>query len=250
MSTQLPKITRNNAPGEQAIPPQTVAQVAPDVAGPQGQQKLQQSLQVIQQAKPKLDQFFQRIGKQVGVDVSTRIKSQDAITRKVAQKRLSGRDYHPVDINDAYGARFIANTPQQKQAVISKIEDAQKQGLVHIISQKEMDEDQGTYKAYHTDLAIPIAQGQTVRIEVQIMDQHMDAKAVASHDVHAQFGEKPPPEAQDQVKMQNKIIDTLPKIKAKGLASKLVQVHKANNDKPINPAITAGMVINAKKQSS
>lgn len=185
--------------GEQSLSPEQVAGLVPDLTSPKGQGLVNSFLQKAQKVKPGLDSMLGMVNAQAGLqpqDFESRLKNAETITRKVAVHRKAGKDgYRMNNVNDLYGARFIADTPDQKKQIIDQLHDLSSNNQIKI--DKEEQVDHGTYHAYHIDF-----NHKGVKGEIQVHDPHSLFEAVTNHEIRSKFGEKPPP-PMDQIKQAN-----------------------------------------------
>lgn len=217
------------AKGELQISDSDIKKHAPDLITKGAQ--IASDLKIVHTIKPQLDQMMTKIAQSTGTTMSNRVKDPKQIVRKVVQKRMESRNYQLSDINDLVGYRFTTNNESEIPQVKKAIEQAAKNGALVIIDQQERDEE--NYHAYHYDVGFPIAHNKTIRGEIQIMDANSEAQAAVSHDAHFIYGEKPPQQVQEKLDKQNKVVQTLPPIKAKQVAKTLINEHKKVNDNPL-----------------
>ena len=223
--------------GEAAITPQTEQAVAPDVSSQQGQSQLFQKAVQANQAKPIFDTLLKKIATKLGGESSTRVKSIETAAAKIAQKRLQGRDYGIPDINDMLGGRIIIKNKDDFSQAKSAIKAAAKQGSFKINEAEPVK--QGTYRAFHYDVTLPNGVG----AEIQIHTPHSASEAVVNHDLRAVHGEKPESPAVTTLReLQAKLIDKLPGDKAVALSKIVQDLRKQNNNKPIDPRVTAALI--------
>lgn len=176
--------------GEQAMTPDRLQETVPDLVSPKGQGKVSQLVIQAQKVKPELDAKLKMVAQESGLDPTadfeSRLKNPDTLVKKVAVHREAGKDgYRANDVNDLYGARFIADTPTQKKDIINKIRDLNSDNFFKI--DKEEQVDHGTYHAYHIDV-----NKRGVKAEIQIHDPHSLFESVTNHEIRAQHGENPP----------------------------------------------------------
>ncbi len=215
---------------EEQITPQVTQHVAPDI----NPQDLQTKAAAATRMKGVLDKAFNLAATQVkGATFNSRIKNLDVAQKKIVQKRMEGRNYGIDDLNDLYGGRFTVEKPGDFKKVKAELTDMEKAGLFQITKQETVKT--GNYEAYHTDITAPDG----TKGEVQIHLPQSEAESVANHDLRAIHGEKPPDGVQRLVDTQAGITQGLSNDKARTATHALQTLHKINNDKPINPVITA-----------
>ena len=221
---------------EQQISPQLAQQVAPDVVNQQGQQQLQAKAIAAHKMKGVIDQALGVAADKLNGHSSTRVKDLDTAQKKIAQKRLQGRENYSVDdLNDMLGGRLAVDKkkiPEAKQ----EIQRMSKAGLFTI--KKEQQVKEGTYSGYHYDIMTPDGN----KGELQLHTDHTEAESIANHDIRAQQGENPDPKWQAVQDKQAEIIQDLPKGKAYAITQALQSLHKMNNNKPISPILTASVI--------
>lgn len=187
--------------GEQSLNPNELQELVPDLVSSKGQQLVNTMLSKANKVKPELDNQFKLIAAQNGldpnVDFESRVKNPDTVVKKVAVHRQAGKDgYRVNNVNDLYGARFIADTPNQKQRIMDALQDLHSNNWMKIDKQEQVDH--GTYHANHVDFNKDGVKG-----EIQIHDPHSLFESVINHEIRAKYGEKPPAqlEAQKQANM-------------------------------------------------
>lgn len=85
-----------------------------------------------------------------GSTFESRIKTKEAIIRKVALHRLRGnKNYRLEDVNDVYGGRFTVKTHEQMEKIIHGIHSLEKEGAFKILKEEEVN--RANYRAYHID---------------------------------------------------------------------------------------------------
>lgn len=176
--------------GEQSMSPQELNALVPDLVSPKGQALVQSMLGRAQQIQPELDNTFKLTAMQNGLDpvkdYESRVKNADTLVKKVAVHRQGGKGgYRMNNVNDMYGGRFIADTPEQKAKIIDALHELHSNNFLKL--DKEEQVDHGTYHAYHMDFSKNGVKG-----EIQIHDPHSLFEAVVNHDIRAQYGENPP----------------------------------------------------------
>lgn len=227
--------------GEASIPEGTVDQTVPEANEPQGQAQLLAKLISANKLKNMLDSAFELAAKHIGATFNSRVKHAENAVKKVAQKRLQGRDYDIGDINDAYGGRFVVDSPKDISKVKSQMDEMAKIGL--FIIKKEESITHGTYKSYHFDIETPDGH----RGEVQIHTAQSELSAEAEHDLRALYGENPKDENIEKLrKAQDKMAKSMPSNRARLVTEALTQLHKQNDNQPISPQITATVLQSAK----
>lgn len=230
-------------PGEASISPQQVQQVAPDTQDLQGQQEMLQKLVGAHKVKILLDGAFSLAAEKTGADFSSRVKDPDTITKKIAQKRMEGRDdYDMGDIRDSYGGRFTVQNKSDIPKIKEQIEAMEKAGLFKI--EKEEKRKSNVYDAIHFD--IRTYNGEWA--ELQIMTSQNAFSAIANHDLRAQFNENSNNEAVDAlVQKQDDIARSMPSQKALAVSKAIQGLHQQNGNKPLHPSITASILAQAKQ---
>lgn len=218
--------------GEESIPQQTVQGVAQNI----DPQALQQKMASTVAEKGKLDFILKGIADKVGADFESRTKQPETILRKVAQKRMEGRNYNLDNINDAYGGRFIIKNDRQENQIKSMLSKAADLGIFKINKQQNVKSD--TYSAFHTDIETPTG----VKGEIQIHTPQSALESIANHSIRSVFGEKPPDQVDDLKKKQAKIADKTPNSTAINKAATIQSLAKQNNGKPLDPRIIAGIL--------
>lgn len=215
--------------GEEAINPQMQQQMAGDISPQMVQQKLASTIS----EKEKLDYILKGIAQNTKSEFNSRIKNPDTIVKKIAQKRMEGRDYGIDNINDAYGGRFIVEDTKDIPKIKSLIEKASEIGLFNI--NKAQVVKNGNYHAFHFDIETPAG----AKGELQIMTPQEELESVSNHPLRSVYGEKAPPEVETLKDMQSKMAAKMPNAKAHEKAMQIQQASKANNDKPIDPSLIA-----------
>lgn len=222
--------------GEQQVTPQLTAKVAPDVINLQGQQQLQAKQVAANKIKGMLDQALQMASGKIGGHASTRVKDLDTAAKKVVQKRVEGRpEYDVDDLRDILGGRIVVDKKDIPKAK-AEIQEMSKQGLFKI--KKEEQRSEGNYNAYHYDVKFPNGE----YAELQIHTDRSEAESIANHDIRAKQGQEPSPQWQAVADKQAQIINSMPKDKAYAISQALQSLHKINNNKPIQPELTAAVV--------
>jgi ppGpp synthetase/RelA/SpoT-type nucleotidyltranferase len=244
MDQQLPKIKKEDVPGEAQIGDKEIKQFAPDLIN-QGP-KLAMDLGVIHKVKPLVDKVFNQIALVTHSNVSSRVKDPKQIVRKIVQKRMEDRSYQQSDINDALGYRFTYISDIQKQHIESALEQANKQNKFIILKQE--DRNKADYHATHFDCLFPIGQGKSIRIEVQVLSTKDAAQASLDHDNHFIHGEQIPKSKQKEVKKQMSSVSQMPPIKQKMVESTMIAAHKQNGD-GVLPQGFGNKVVDAVKRS-
>lgn len=230
-------MNNQNPPGEEQITPQTAQQVAPDIVSDQGQQQLLAKTIAAHRIKNMLDTAFDLAAKHIpGATFNSRIKNMDVAQKKIVQKRMQGRDYDIDSLNDIYGGRFTVEHESDFKKVKKELSDMENIGLFKIGKQETVKT--GNYEAFHTDIIAPDG----TRGEIQIHLPQSEASSVATHDLRALYGEKPPPLIKKLVDTQANITENLPSNKARAVTQALQSLHKQNNDKPLPLPLTASIV--------
>lgn len=217
--------------GEEAIPPQVQAQATADITP----QAMQQKMAGVIGEKEKLDFILRGIAQRVGADFNSRIKNPDTIVKKVAQKRLAGRNYSLDDINDGYGARFIIKTDGEKGKIISFMKKAEELGLFSINKSEPVKT--GTYSAYHIDFQTPNG----VKGEAQIMTPQQSLESVANHSLRSVHGENPQGQVKALRDKQAEIAKKTPHQEAINKASEIQQAAKQLGN-TLDPRLIAGIL--------
>lgn len=176
---------------EQAYTQDRLAKVVPDLVSPKGQKIVQSLIDAGNKVKPKMDNTLKLIAASQGLDPNkdfeSRIKDSDVLVKKVAQQRTNGKDgYRANDVNDLYGARFIAKTPEQKKEIIKAVKELDENNAIKI--DKAENVHHGTYNAYHVDFNKDGVKG-----EIQVHDPHSLLESVVNHEIRANVGEKAGP---------------------------------------------------------
>lgn len=229
--------TKAKAPAEGQISLPQLLQTMPDIFTPEGLEELNDTLTQAESEKKDLDPHIKEIAKRLGADHSSRVKDHAVALKKIAQKRLEGRNYNVSDLNDALGQRITLNNPDQQDEAIKHIENKAKQGKFKILKQQQITNE--SHKSYHFDIETPNG----TKGELQILPSQQElADSVANHDIYQQFSEDPPPEVEKLQDLQTKIVEDLPNHKAKKLASDMLAMHKKNDDIPLPPITTAAVV--------
>ncbi len=208
----------------------------------QGKQQLASKLTKTIEKKDFLDFILKGIAEKVGAEFSSRIKNPQTVIQKIATKRLAGRKYGLDDINDAYGGRFIIKHSSDVSKVKEMLKKAAELGVFKI--GKAEDRRDETYHAYHLDITTKDG----VRGEIQIMSAKEELEAVANHSLRAVHGENPPPEVKNLRNKQAELAKTISNSKAHAAAQAIQQISKQNNDKPIDPRITASILSQIKNR--
>lgn len=163
-------------------------------------------------AKPKLDQMFRTIalttGLDAGKDFESRIKNPDSVQKKIDNH---GKGYSAKDINDYYGGRFVADTPEQKKDVIQALRKLDEDNQIKILKQEQVTHQ--TYHAYHVDF-----EANGVKGEIQVHDPHSLFESVANHEIRNQYGENPPDPLKTIKKSNAQVAYQLPADQAQNIA--------------------------------
>src|ERR1039457_6999186 len=117
----------NGSVGEAAIDQATMQKVAPDVVSQEGKGQLFQKAVEAHQAKKQLDAILGAVADHIGATLNSRVKDQETAAKKIAQKRMQGRDYKIEDINDMLGARLTMPSERsfpKAKAAMQKLADA------------------------------------------------------------------------------------------------------------------------------
>lgn len=205
---------------EGQISPQTLQQVAPDVASPSGQQQLFTKAVKAHVAKKQLDAIMQAVATHLGATTNSRVKNIETASNKIVQKRLQGRNEYNIDsVNDMLGTRIILKNkgdfPKAKQ-VLEKLADA---GVFTINKQQPVKK--GSYDAYHMDVTM----GNGTDAEIQLHTPQSEAEAMVNHSMRSQYGEKPnDPNVEALKEKQAGIVKTMPNDKAKAVTDALQQM--------------------------
>ncbi len=169
---------------EQDVTPQLLKKIAPDVVSSQGQEKLMAKTMQAAKMKDMLETALKLAAKEIGGEITSRIKTIDTMKRKIAQKRLSGRDYDISDINDAYGARWIIDKSKIGKAK-EEIRNMAKAGLFKI--KKEQDVKDNEYHGYHFDIeTLDSSKG-----ELQVHHPQSALEATSNHTLRYDYGDMP-----------------------------------------------------------
>lgn len=223
--------------GEQQVSPDLLTKVAPDVAGPQGQQQLMAKQMAAKKFQGILDMALKTASSKLGGSSSTRIKDVDTASKKIGQKRIEdgNSDYGINDLRDFLGGRVVVDKDKIPQAK-DEIHAMAKAGLFKI--DKEEKRNVGTYNAYHYDVKLPTGE----MAEIQIHTKKSEAASVANHDIRAQLGEDPPDAWKAVQQKQADLIEKMPGDKAKFVTQALQKLHQMNDNKPIPAQLTAQIV--------
>ena len=220
-------------PGEAAIDQATMQSVAPDVASSQGKGKLFEKAVNAHQAKTQLDAILGAVADHIGATVNSRVKDQDTAAKKIAQKRMQGRDYDIEDVNDMLGARLTMPSEKNFPKAKSAMEKLAGAGVFKINKQQQVED--GTYKAYHFDVTL----FNGTKAEIQLHTTKSEAEAVTNHSLRATAGENPGGVEEKLRNKQASIIKSMPNAQANAVSQTVQQLMKQNKNQPIDPRITA-----------
>lgn len=229
--------TMKQSIGEQQITPQIEQTVAPDV----NRMELQKKAIAANQIKGVLDGALSMAADKLGGHSSTRVKDIDTAAKKIAQKRIEGRsDYDEGDLRDMLGGRLVIDKKDIPKAK-SEIQEMSKQGLFKI--KKEEQRKDGNYSAYHYDVQFPTGD----MGEIQIMTHQAAMESTLNHSMRAVYGENPPEPIRKLQDAQAEIAKKTDNNTAQKIADVINQLTKQNNNKPLNPIITASLAKQAQK---
>lgn len=231
---------KNDAPGEGQIGIQQIIQLLPDILTPQGLEELNQKIQEATQEKENLDPIIKSIASQLNADHSSRIKNFSVALKKIAQKRSIGEDYSINNLNDLGGQRITLNNPDDEPDAIEKLNQASKDGHFKILKQQEINNE--SHHSYHVDAQT----NNGSPFEIQILPSQQElADSIINHDIYSQWSQNPPPAYKQIRDEQTDIAKGLSNTKAKQLSKNVLDMHRANSDIPLDPAITAAAVLNS-----
>lgn len=215
---------------EESITPQIFKSVAPDI----NPQELVAKSVAANRIKGVMDTALSLAADKLGGTSSSRVKDIDTALKKIAQKRLQGREYDVSNVNDMLGMRLVVDKSKIESAKeeVKKMESA---GLFKITKQQPVNED--TYHAYHIDVITPDNQ----KAEIQIMSHQQSAESMLNHSIRSVAGEDPPEGLQAVKEAQANIAKNLSNKKARQVSDALKQLMKMNNNDPLKPEITAAI---------
>ena len=225
---------------ENSVTPQVQSQVTPDLVSEQGKQQLAAKLSKTIEKKDFLDYILKGIAEKAGAEFSSRVKNPETVIQKIATKRIAGRDYNLEDVNDGYGARFIIKSSSDMASIKKMLAKAEELGVFKIGKQEQVT--QATYSGFHSDITTPDG----VKGEIQIQTPQQELEGVANHSLRAVFGEKPPEEVKALRDTQAELAKKISGNKAHEAAQTIQAIGKQNNDKPLDPRISAAILNHAK----
>lgn len=228
--------------GENQVSSQIMQQVASDVASPQGQKQLFRKAVGANIAKQQLDAVMQVISSHLGATTTSRVKNIETAGKKIAQKRLQGRDYGIEDINDMLGSRLVVKNIGDINKAKKSIQTLSKAGVFDI--EKEQQVKQGTYGAYHYD--VKFSNG--TKAEIQIHTPQSEAEAVINHSLRAVHGENPENKAVEVLRnKQARVAKDLPNKKAQEVTQAISSMMK-HQDGLVSPIQSAQVLSQVKQQ--
>ncbi len=211
---------------EQEINDKLLKKIAPDVISENGQKELMAKRMAAHHMQGMLDRALAMASNAIGGTFSTRVKDSDVATKKIAQKRLQGRDYGIKNLNDMLGGRLVVNSPKDFDKAEEQINEMAKQGIFTIKKKEHIKT--GNYDARHFDVKLP--NGLTG--EVQVHTKHSEAESMANHQIRAEFGEKPEGIVKALRDKQADIIDDMHPDHAKALSHAISLLQKQDGVPP------------------
>lgn len=161
------------------------------------------------QNRPALDGLLNKVGQRSGGRVISNYKNPTTTIAKVQEKQQEDpkRDYTLNDVNDVARGRLVYNSLDAMRKGIGTFKQEAKQSGVVIAKQQDFfNKPEGGYRGYHIDIAFPNGQ----HSEVQFHTPQSYANAMATHAVHAEYGDNPPDNLEDQTKKTGNLIMKLP----------------------------------------
>lgn len=207
---------------EEQISPKLLKKVTSDI----DKKELQEKALAADKIKDLLDKALAMAANSIGATFTTRVKNIDTAHRKIAQKRLQGRDYDVKDLGDMLGGRLIVNSPKDYKNGVEEIKAMEKQGIFKIKKQENVRT--GSYDAEHFDVVMPNG----LRAEIQLHTKQSEAESLANHQIRAEFGEKPEGIVKALRNKQADIIEDLHPDRAKALSHAIALITKQDGEPP------------------
>lgn len=217
---------------EEQITPELLKKVTPDIS----RRELMTKAVAANKIKDLLDKALAMASNAIGGTFSTRVKNVDTAHRKIAQKRLQGRDYAVKDLGDMLGGRLIVNGPKDYKKGVEQIKEMEKQGIFTIKKQEKVRT--GSYDAEHFDVVMPNG----LRAELQLHTKQSEAESLANHQIRAEFGEKPEGIVKALRDKQANIVEDLHPDRAKALSHAIATLTKQSTNEKIPHTTMAGLV--------
>lgn len=207
---------------EEQITPEMLAKVTPDVS----KKELMTKAVAANKIKDLLDKALAMAANAIGATFSTRVKNVDTAHRKIAQKRLQGRDYDVEDLGDMLGGRLIVNSPKDYGKGVDQIKEMEKQGIFKIKKQENVRT--GSYDAEHFDVVMPNG----LRAEIQLHTKLSESESIANHQLRAEYGEEPKGVVKALRNKQAELIDDMHPDRAKALTHAIQLLTEQNGHAP------------------
>lgn len=148
--------------------------------------------------KPVLDGLLNRVAQKSSARPITNFKNPQTAVKKVDEKNEEDpkRGYELQDVNDIARGRLVYNSLDAMRKGVQTLKDQLKQtpGVTIAKEQDFFQHPEGGYRGYHVDLAFPNGQ----HSEIQLHTPQSLANSLATHQMHAQYGDEPPANIEDQ----------------------------------------------------
>ena len=170
--------------------------------------------------KPLLDALLLKVSRESNAKQITNLKNPQTAVDKVETKKEENpnRKYSLETVNDLSRGRLVYGSLDGMRNGVKIIKQAIKSSKLKIAKIDDyFTKPEGGYKGYHIDIKFPDGQ----HGEIQLHTVQTYAASLATHKTHEEYGDNPPPDAEERSEKDMDKINAMPKDKAEKLAGKI-----------------------------